>query len=66
VNLRKGRIGSPGYEKLRAIAKVMGFPPEAWFEESVSDVAWAGSPQGNALAGRVEHLFEVIRNPKTG
>jgi len=48
VNLRKGRIGSPGYEKLRAIAKVMGFP------------------QGNALAGRVEHLFEVIRNPKTG
>jgi transcriptional regulator with XRE-family HTH domain len=33
VNLRKGRIQSPGYEKMRAIAAAMGFPPEAWFEE---------------------------------
>ena len=29
VNLRKGRIDNPGYEKMRAIAKAMGFPPEA-------------------------------------
>jgi hypothetical protein len=28
TNLRKGRIESPGYEKLVAIAKAMGFPPE--------------------------------------
>jgi transcriptional regulator with XRE-family HTH domain len=28
TNLRKGRIESPGYEKLRAIAKAMGFAPE--------------------------------------
>ena len=35
TNLRKGRIESPGYEKLAAIAKAMGFPPEVWFEESV-------------------------------
>jgi transcriptional regulator with XRE-family HTH domain len=33
TNLRKGRIDNPGYEKLRAIAKVMGFPPELWFQE---------------------------------
>jgi transcriptional regulator with XRE-family HTH domain len=33
ANLRKGRIGSPGFEKMSAIAKAMGFPPEAWFEE---------------------------------
>ena len=31
TNLRKGRIESPGYEKMRAIAKTMGFPPELWF-----------------------------------
>jgi hypothetical protein len=27
-NLRKGRIENPGFEKLRAIAKAMNFPPE--------------------------------------
>lgn len=26
TNLRKGRIESPGYEKMRAIAKAMGSP----------------------------------------
>jgi transcriptional regulator with XRE-family HTH domain len=29
TNLRKGRIESPGYEKMRAIAKAIGFAPEA-------------------------------------
>ena len=33
THLRKGRIASPGYEKMLAIAKAMGFPPAAWFEE---------------------------------
>jgi len=28
TNLRKGRIDNPGFEKLRAIAKAMGFAPE--------------------------------------
>ncbi len=37
TNLRKGRIENPGYEKLRAIAKAMGFPPEAWFEERLGE-----------------------------
>jgi len=31
----KGRIESPGYGKMRAIAKAMGFPPEVWFEEDL-------------------------------
>ncbi len=31
TNLRKGRIENPGYEKLRAIAETLGFPPELWF-----------------------------------
>jgi transcriptional regulator with XRE-family HTH domain len=26
TNLRKGRIENPGYEKMRALAKAMGFP----------------------------------------
>ncbi len=67
TNLRKGRIENPGYEKMKAIAKAMGFAPEVWFEESLGD----GRPRGRAeesggLAGRVEHLFDAIRNPKTG
>ena len=38
TSLRKGRIENPGFEKLRAIAKAMGFPPELWFED-VKDLA---------------------------
>jgi transcriptional regulator with XRE-family HTH domain len=40
-NLRKGRIENPGFEKLKAIAKAMGFPPELWFEdvENLRDVS---------------------------
>jgi len=52
---------------MRAIAKAMGFPPEAWFDESVGD----GTPElqsgeGRGTAGRLEHLFKVIRNPASG
>lgn len=67
TNLRKGRIASPGYEKLAAIAKAMGFPPEAWFEERLPD-AGSGEPADAAqgLAERIDLLFEVVRNPKTG
>src|SRR3712207_3626831 len=40
-NLRKGRIENPGFDKLRAIAKAMNFPPELWFEdvENIRDVS---------------------------
>jgi transcriptional regulator with XRE-family HTH domain len=34
TNLRKGRIESPGLDKLAAIARAMSFPPEAWFEDA--------------------------------
>jgi transcriptional regulator with XRE-family HTH domain len=67
VNLQKGRIENPGYEKMAAIAKAMGFPPGAWFDE---DAGVAPSPvsssEGRGLAGRAEHLFDAVRNPKTG
>jgi transcriptional regulator with XRE-family HTH domain len=51
---------------MRAIAKAMGFPPEAWFEESVSLDPDGPRDEGPGIAGRAEHLFDAIRNPKTG
>ena len=67
TNLRKGRIENPGYAKMKAIAKAMGFPVEVWFEESLGDrrLTVRGA-ESHSIAGRLEHLFEVIRNPKTG
>ncbi len=65
TNLRRGRIESPGYDKLRAIAKAMGFPPALWFEEDLGDGAKV-EPGGDDLTGRLEHLFRVVRNPKSG
>src|SRR5215204_6459223 len=67
TNLRKGRIENPGYEKLAAMAKAMGFPPEVWFEDGLGEgrtIEQAEESRG--LSGRLEHVFEVVRNPKTG
>src|SRR5215204_1793830 len=67
TNLRKGRIENPGYEKLAAMAKAMGFPVEVWFEDGLCEgrtIEQAEESRG--LAGRLEHLFEVVTNPKTG
>jgi transcriptional regulator with XRE-family HTH domain len=67
TNLRKGRIESPGYEKLAAMAKAMGFPPEVWFEEHIGEGrAIRQDEESRGVAARLEHLFEVVRNPKTG
>jgi hypothetical protein len=59
VNLKKGRIRSPGYEKMAAIARAMGFPPAAWFEEGAGkapDLDW-----GLAGALRDETIRETVR-----
>ncbi len=66
TNLRKGRIENPGYEKLAAIARAMGFAPEEWFEEAPGDRVSAPPPEGLSVAGRVGYLFEVVRHPRTG
>ena len=67
TNLRKGRIENPGYEKMRAIAKAMGFAPEVWFEDGLGEVRSIGqAEETRGVAGRLEHLFKVVRNPKTG
>jgi transcriptional regulator with XRE-family HTH domain len=66
TNLRKGRIENPGYEKMRAIARAMCFAPEAWFEEGVGREPDRPEDEGRGIAGKVEHLFDAVRNPKTG
>ena len=66
TNLRKGRIENPGYEKMLAIARAMGFPPALWFEDAPGDGVLAAPAEAQDLAARVVHLFESIRHPATG
>jgi transcriptional regulator with XRE-family HTH domain len=65
TNLRKSRIENPGYEKMLALARAMGFPPEAWFEEIPASGAGAALDKSQDIAGRVQHLFDTVRYPKT-
>jgi hypothetical protein len=58
TNLRKGRLENPGYEKMLAIARAMGFPPALWFEDAPTE--------GRGLAARVQSLFKTLVHPKTG
>jgi transcriptional regulator with XRE-family HTH domain len=68
TSLRKGRIENPGFEKLRAIATAMTFPPELWFEdvENLRDVSgdrasWFLDSADN-LALLDEELVEALRD----
>ena len=66
-NLRKGRIENPGFEKLRAIAKAMNFPPELWFEdvEDLEDVSSRPSwflDREDKLTLLDEELVEALRD----
>lgn len=66
-HLRRGSIRNPGYEKLRSIAKAMGFPPELWFEENLGYGARVESPRGiDEIAGRFEHLLRATKSERTG
>jgi len=50
TNLRKGRIENPGLDKLAALARAMGFPLGAWFEEELSGEGRGvatGRPEGS-------------------
>jgi transcriptional regulator with XRE-family HTH domain len=67
--MRKGRIENPGFDKLWAMAKAMGFPPESWFEESDGNRTAVELDPEDArrdIAGRLNHLFEVVKNERTG
>jgi len=62
VNLRKGRINSPGHEKMAAIAKAMGFPPAAWFEEDKGpalDSATVGLLKDEAIRDTVREMSRM-------
>ena len=67
--LRKGKIENPGFDKLRAIARAMGFSPELWFEEA-GEIGRAARIEQPAkmrnIADRLNHLFDVIKNQRTG
>ena len=67
--MRKGRIENPGFEKLRAIAKVVDFPPELWFEQTPDVVAGMSAetlPADSTITEKTNRLFEVVRNEKSG
>jgi transcriptional regulator with XRE-family HTH domain len=66
TNLRKGRIENPGYEKMLAIVRAMGFPPALWFEDPPGDGIQAALTEDQDLASRVGLLFETVRHPATG
>lgn len=68
TNLKKGRIRQPGFDRLRAVAHVMGFPVQEWFEEEAHPGARAApSPGGEGtLAKRLGALFRAVSNPRTG
>ncbi len=59
--LKKGNIENPGFEKLRVIARAMGFPPELWFEDSFDTAPhpMAGGDEAT-IADRLEYLFKTI------
>jgi transcriptional regulator with XRE-family HTH domain len=67
TNLRKGRIENPGYEKLRAIARAIGFPPHLWFNEDLLSGSGPGSEEEPAgIADKVTRLMRALRNETTG
>ena len=66
TNLRKGRIENPGYEKMRAMARAMGFPPEAWFDDVSVDGLRTARKEDRRIAGRVGHLFGAVLHLRTG
>src|SRR5215210_2571375 len=65
-NMRRGIMENPTYEKLAAISKAMGFPPELWFKELDAAVKLSEDDDRRNLADRVNHLFEVVKNERTG
>lgn len=65
--LKKGNIESPGIDKLRTIAKTMGFPPELWFEESPDDaMRKIEAVEDATVAERLEHLLDTFVDEKKG
>lgn len=69
VNLQKGRIRSPGYDKLAAIAEAMGFPPAAWFEagagkESALDWGLAGALKDETIRDTAREMSRLSKRER--
>jgi hypothetical protein len=67
TNLRKGRIKSLGCDKMAAIAKAMGFPPAAWFEDSTdSALDWglAGALRNEDVRDTVRAMSRMSKPPR--
>jgi transcriptional regulator with XRE-family HTH domain len=66
-SLRTDRIRNPGTDKLRAIAEVMGFPWELWYEDPENWDAVIQREEGEerSLADLLNHLFDVVENFRT-
>lgn len=68
-NLRAGRIRRPGYDRLKAIADVMGFPVSLWYEnpeEWSRIIQDSATDKGTSIAQRLNLLFEVVPSELTG
>ena len=61
TNLRKGRIESPGHDKMEAIAKAVGFPPAMWFDEVFVEGSETELDAGLVAALRDETVRETVR-----
>lgn len=66
--LRKGNIDSPGYDKLHAIARAVGFPVELWFAPNSEQSAPVERdvPDDVGFADRLERLFQMVTDGKKG
>jgi hypothetical protein len=69
VNLRKGRIRSPGHEKMATIAKAMGFPPRAWFDEDANqepELDWglAGALKDESIRDTVREMSRLSKRER--
>ncbi len=69
TNLKAGRIRQPSFERMAAVARVMGFPIELWVRdlESWDQVVdrQANLRSGSTLANRLNLVLEVIVNRET-
>jgi transcriptional regulator with XRE-family HTH domain len=61
TNLRKGRIESPGHDKMEAIAKAVGFPPAMWFDEVFVEGSETELDAGLVAALRDKTVRETVR-----
>lgn len=69
TNLSKGRIKSPGHDKMAAIARAMGFPPAAWFEEDAGkelalDWGLAGALKDESIRETVREMSRLSKRER--